>query len=333
MILQTEALNKRIKESDDNLFLIYGEEDFFIELAVNSIKRKYLEKGFEQMDSVRLDFNNKSVDIDKIVENIELPSWSSPRRVVEVVNFDIDKDSADKLPSVLEKIPSGTVLLFVTDKFDKRKKKLYDSFTKNGIVCEVKYLDDTVLSKYIKAGLAKSGLTIDQDAVESIISRYDRSMRKIDSAIRRFSLYCSAVDAKNVTFEIVDELCEPDVHARIFDIMDAVGTGNAAQALVLLDNLIRLKEPLPSIRFMLARHFKELICAKDLNNSREIVSRLGLGGKSFKADKLLRQSRNFRMDKLILLYNLCYRNDYDIKHGNADERASLESFIVLASGK
>ena len=68
MILQTEALNKRIKESDDNIFLIYGEEDFFIELAVNSIKRKYLEKGFEQMDSVRLDFNNKSVDIDKIVE-------------------------------------------------------------------------------------------------------------------------------------------------------------------------------------------------------------------------------------------------------------------------
>ncbi len=40
MIITTDVLNKRIKEADDNLFLIYGEEDFFIELAVNSIRRK-----------------------------------------------------------------------------------------------------------------------------------------------------------------------------------------------------------------------------------------------------------------------------------------------------
>lgn len=331
MLITTDALNKQIRDGEDNLFLLYGEEDFFIELAVNSIKRKYLAKGFEQMDLTRLDFGGKAVITDKITENIELPPWASSRRVVEVINFDFDKDAAEKLPDILSHVPDSTVLLFVTDKIDKRKKKLYDAFTKHGIVCEVKYLEESRLIKFINGNLSKNGITIDPDACESIISRYDSSMRRIDSAIKRLSMYCSATETKNITFDIVDELCEPDVHADIFKIMDAVGEGKADVALVLLDNLIKLKEPLPKIRFMIARHFRELICAKELGNKGELMSRMGARG--FIADKLISQSRNFRMDKLINLYRLCYQNDYDLKHGNADERASLESFIVLASGK
>lgn len=331
MIITTEALNARIRDNEDNLFLLYGEEDFFIDLAVNSIRKKYIEKGFEQMDLSKLDFGGKALSVDKIIENIELPAWSSKKRVVEVINFEFDKDSTEKIPSVLPGIPAGTVLLFVTSTFDKRKKKLLDSFVKNGIVCEVKHLDDTVLSKFIRSGVNKYGLSIEPDAVESIISRYDKSMRRIDSAVKRISMYCSATDTKNIDLDVVEDLCEPDVHARVFDIMDAVGEGDAAKAIVLLDNLIKLKEPLPKIRFMMARHFRELICARELNNKNEMISRMGI--RSFNADKLLRQSRNFSMDRLINLYNLCFKNDYDLKHGTVDERASLESFIVLASGK
>ena len=198
MIITTDALNKRIRDNEDNLFLLYGEEDFFIELAVNSIRRKYLEKGFEQMDSTRLDFNNKGVSVEKVVENIELPAWASKKRVVEVVNFEFDKDSTEKLPSIISKIPEGTVLLFVTASFDKRKKKLLDAFGKNGIVCEVKHLDESVLNKFIQSGVSKQGLTITPDACDSIISRYDKSMRQIDSAVKRISMYCSATDTKNI---------------------------------------------------------------------------------------------------------------------------------------
>lgn len=331
MLINTDALSRQIKDGDDRLFLIYGEEDFFIELAVNSIKRKYLSSGFEQMDLTRLDFGGKSVNPEKVQENIELPPWASSRRVVEVINFDFDKEATENIPDIISHVPESTVLLFVTDKVDKRKKKLFDSFTKNGVVCEVKYLEENRLIKFINSGLSKNGLTIDPDACQSVISRYDSSMRRIDSAVKRLSMYCAATDVKNIDFTIVDELCEPDVHADIFKIMDAVGEGNAAKAMVLLDNLIKLKEPLPRIRFMIARHFRELICAKELANKGELIRRIGARG--FIADKLISQSRNFSMDKLIKLYRLCYQNDYDLKHGEVDERASLESFIVLASGK
>ena len=331
MIITTDVLNKTIKEGNDNLFLIYGEEDYFIQMAVNSIRRKYLTSGFEQMDSVKLDFGGKALNLERITENIELPPWSSPKRVVEIVNFDFDKESTEKIPDIISRIPESTLLLFVTDKVDKRKKKLYDAFVKHGVVCEVKYLDENILMNYIRKGFSKSGLTIDNEAAESIISRYDSSMRRIEASIRRISLYCEATNTGNIDINVVDELCEPDIHADIFKIIDAVGEGDAARALVLLDSLIKLKEPLPRIRFMIARHMRELICAKELRNKAVLVKRTGT--RDFVAAKLIRQSSNYSMDRLIKLYELCYRNDYDLKHGMADERASLESFIVLASGK
>ncbi len=331
MILKTGELSKRIKENEDNLFLIYGEEDFFIERAVNSIKHKYLSKGFETMDYIKLDFNGKSVNVDTIVENIELPPWASSKRIVEVVNFDFDKDSSEKMPGVLSRVPESTLLLFVNTKFDKRKKKLFDTFSKEGVVCEVTYLEESVLNKFISQTFSKSGITIDAEASDSMISRFNSSMRRIDSAIKRISVYCESEGITRVDIKVVDELCEPDVYGDIFKIMDAVGMGDASLALILLDNLIKMKEPLPRIRFMIARHFREMICAKELGNKNAIMNRLG--SRSFVADKLLRQSRNFSMSKLLQLYKLCYKNDYDLKHGEADERASVESFIVLASGK
>lgn len=331
MIVETDVLSKRIRENDDRLFLIYGEEDFFIELAVNSIKKRYISPGFESMDYIKLDFGGKSVSVERISENTELPSWSSPRRVVQVTNFDLDKEASEKIIPVLENIPDSTVLVFVTEKFDKRKKKLFDVFAKNGVVCEVKYWEENKLQAFITKRFSKAGITIEGDACESIISRYDSSMRRIDAAISRITVYCESSGITNVDMAVTDELCEPDVYGDIFRIMDAVGEGNAAFALILLDNLIKMKEPLPRIRFMIARHFRELICAKEIRNRSQLASRTG--ARPFVAGKLIAQSGNFSMNRLLQLYRLCYINDFDLKHGRSDEREALEAFIVLASGR
>ena len=39
------------------------------------------------------------------------------------------------------------------------------------------------------------------------------------------------------------------------------------------------------------------------------------------------------MDMLLMLFHECVKEDNEIKHGNLDDRKSLESFIVLACGK
>ena len=147
MTVTLSDLAKRISSDEDNCFLLYGKEDYYIERAVNSIKKKYLTAGFESMDYIKLDFGGKSVDIEKVSENIELPAWSSLKRVVEVCNFDYEKLDADKTIKLINSVPDSTVVIFRTISIDKRKKKLFEAFDKNGIVSEIDYLDEEIFTE------------------------------------------------------------------------------------------------------------------------------------------------------------------------------------------
>lgn len=331
-IFDIKALGEHIKTNSEStsLYLIFGEEDFFIDMSVASIKKKYLGEGAETMDFVKLDYGGKDCVVDDILSNIELPPWLSPKRIVHVTNFSFPSEP-DELIKALSSIPDTSILIFTTPSFDKRKKSLLNAFKKNGVVAESLYLDDDKLMAWISKSLSKFGLTSNPQAMLSIVSRCDSSMRQISSEVNKIVLYCQGSNETNVTEDTVEMLCPPDIKGSVFNITDAVGSGDAQTALSILENLIIMKEPAIKIRFMLMRHLKQLICAKDLGRKDAIISRLKL--QPFIADKLLRQANRFSMDTLLKLYIECSRQDMEIKHGNLDPRHSLESFIILSCGK
>ena len=330
--LDSKGLSDLIKNDDGKvrLYLIFGEEDFFIDKEIEIIKKKYLGEGAETMDSVKLDFAGKEFDIEKIRENLELPPWMSSKRLVFVKSFEFPSD-ADAVIKLISEVPDSSVLVFVTEKVDKRKKSIMNAFKKNGAIAELNYLDDDKSCKWIAGVLSKAGIQIDMQAALSIVSRCDSSMRKISSEVNKILMYCVGEKVTFVDMELVERICPPDIGGSVFNITDAVGQGDAAKALMILNNLIMMKEPTQRIRFMLLRHLKQLICAKDLGDAGKIASRLKV--QPFVAGKLLTQSSRFQMNTLLMLFNECVKEDYEIKHGTLDDRKSLESFIILACGK
>ncbi|MCR5528544.1 MAG: DNA polymerase III subunit delta [Saccharofermentans sp.] len=330
--LDSKGLSDLIKNDngDLKLILIFGEEDFFIEKEMEIIKKKYLSEGAEQMDYVKFDMAGKEPDIEKIRENLELPSWLSSKRIVVVADFSIPSDT-DEFVSLLASVPNGSLLVFTASKVDKRKKSVMTAFSKNGVIAELNYLEDEKSVKWISHVLSKSSITIDEEAATSIVSRCDKSMRLISSETNKILLYCTGTNTGHVDIGLVEQICPPDIGGSVFNITDAVGQKDARTALDILNNLLMMKEPTQRIRFMLMRHLKHLICAKELGNQSEIASRLKV--QPFVAKKLVSQSSRFNMDALIMLFNECSREDSEIKHGNLDDRKSLESFIVMACGR
>ena len=73
-------------------------------------------------------------------------------------------------------------------------------------------------------------------------------MMVLVNEINKVSLYCQNKGYTEVTPDIVELCCPPDLSGKIFDIMDACGSGNAQKALGTLDKLIANKEPLVKIR-------------------------------------------------------------------------------------
>ena len=330
--LDSKGLSDRIKndQGDLKLILMFGEEDFFIEKEMEIIKKKYLSEGSEQMDYVKLDLAGKEPDIEKIRENLELPAWMSSKRIVTVSDFAIPSDT-DDLVKLLSSVPDGSLLVFTAPKIDKRKKSVVSAFAKYGVIAELNYLEEEKSVKWISNFLSKSNITIDEEAASSIVSRCDKSMRLISSEANKIMLYCIASKTSHVDLSLVEEICPPDINGSVFNITDAVGQKDANTALSILNNLLIMKEPTQRIRFMLLRHLKHLICAKELGDQSTIASRLKV--QPFVAKKLVSQASRFNMDTLIMLFNECIREDSEIKHGNLDDRKSLESFIILACGK
>ncbi|MCQ2466075.1 MAG: DNA polymerase III subunit delta [Clostridia bacterium] len=333
--LSVDELVKQIKVKNlPSLLLIYGQEDYFCENSVRLIRKAYISEGSEQMDYVKLDFESKGFDLDKVIDNSQLPPWLSTKRVVLVRNSGIfsvadpKKDLATSFEKFASSIPDTTIVVFWEDAIDKRKKGILKTFETKGIVCESPFLNDVSIASKISGLLGRYELKITNDAVDSLISRSDKSMRLILNEISKILLYCQANKISLIDMEVIDMLCAPDVKGSIFDLTDSISTGNAGIALSIVDNLITLKEPVAKIKFMLAKHIRQLICAKELKSSDLITRELGIH--PYSAQKLAQQAPKFTMDKLLSLYAQCAKSDFDFKQGKMDERHSLEILLVLA---
>ncbi|MCQ2482174.1 MAG: DNA polymerase III subunit delta [Clostridia bacterium] len=343
-IIDISAFNKVVKSDVDfKVVLLYGEEEYLINNAVNVLKRKYLTSESEQMDCCVLDYDNKSVAANEFLTDVEsnimIPAWMSRKRMVIVRNIDIfafnsnDKEFFERAGDIFEKIPKEAVLIFTADKIDKRKKSILNLFLVNGYAVEANLLDDDKLAAYIRRQLSSQNVTIDEAAVNSLISRCDKKLRAVATEINKLLLYCEGKGISAIDGNLIETMCPPDIRGSVFDITDAIGSGNPAKALLILNtlisNLMITKEPPTKIRAMFNKQIKQLICAKELGNEKEIISRMKVH--PFVAKKLNAQARSFTMETLLELYSKCGKMDADIKHGLIEERQALEMLIVLSS--
>jgi DNA polymerase-3 subunit delta len=255
----------------------------------------------------------------------------SPKRLVVIKQSGVpNKELTDKDIEILSDIPSSVVVVFCEDAADSRK-KAFKSFLQYGTVASMSGFEEDELTGWIGNRFGKEGLKIGFEAANSMASRCANNMMELVNEINKLTLYCQGKGYSEITPDIVELCCPQDLSGKIFDIMDACGSGNASTALGTLDKLIANKEPLPRIRVSIVNHIKALIMAKEAGNAARLVDRTGMN--DFRAKKLVAQAQNFSMKGLISLYLAASDSDSEFKHGLIDERYSLEIILVKASAR
>ncbi len=326
-------LAKISKEPDSlGLMLLYGTEDYMIDGAISMLKKACLGEGAEDMDYAVIDTRTgDKFDMGKLEELISMPPWMSPKRLIVVKQSGIPgKELSDKDLEILKNIPSSAAVVFFEDTVDSRK-KAFKAFLQYGTVASMSGFEEDELTGWISNRFAKENLRIGFEAANSMSSRCAGNMMELVNEINKLTLYCQNKHYTEVTPDIVELCCPPDLSGKIFDIMDACGSGNAQIALGTLDKLIANKEPLPRIRVSIINHLKALIMAKEAGNADLLVRRTGMN--EFRAKKLVSQAGSFQMKRLIDLYLAASDSDSEFKHGLIDERYSLEIILVKASAR
>ena len=333
-VLNSRQMLAKINQEPDSLGLVlmYGTESYMIDGAVSMLKKVCIGEGAEDMDYAVIDTRTgDKFDMGKLEELISMPPWMSPKRLVVVKQSGLPgRELSDKDLEILKNIPSSVVVVFFEETADSRK-KAFKAFQQYGTVAAMSGFEEDELAGWISKKFAKDNIRIGFEAANSMASRCSNNMMELVNEINKLTLYCQGKGYTEVTPDIVELCCPPDLSGKIFDIMDACGSGNAKIALGTLDKLIANKEPLARIRVSIVNHIKALIMAKEAGNANVLIDRTGMN--DFRARKLVSQANNFSMKGLISLYLTASDSDSEFKHGLIDERYSLEIILVKASAK
>ena len=136
-------------------------------------------------------------------------------------------------------------------------------------------------------------------------------------------------DRDEITKEDVDEIACVQVNGQIFQMMDAVASGDQKRAMKLYRDLLELRESAMSILYLLSRHFNILLQINDLGSgvsNGEIARKVGIP--PFSVGRYQSQSRHFSTAKLKEMLEQCVETEYLFKRGRIEDQIGVELLLV-----
>ena len=224
-------------------YLFEGEEEFTKKTALKMIREKATGGDFAAMNDTRL----MDPAPDELIAAAETLPFMSDRRFVEVRDSamlqsgkakDYDEDDAVKrLNDYFDHLPESTVIVFfVHGKADGRK-KLYQVLKKKAVIVSFDPLDDRELAQWIASTLKKEGKKISLATCQKLWFSAGRDLTLLYNEIGKLAAY--AGDREEITDGDVDAVCVRSTEYKVFDMADALFSGQGGKALRMLEALLR----------------------------------------------------------------------------------------------
>lgn len=333
MELNYDMLNKNIDTKLNSIYLLYGEEQYLIEMTVNKIKKKFGEKILG-INYILIDETN----IDDLISNLEMPAFGYDKKLIIVKNSGLlKKDGRKKSGSPIQEkvseyiknnyelIEESVILVFIDQEADKNI--VYEEISKNGIICKIEELKPFQLVKKLKQICSLYKVNVDDVTLNYLIETSGTSLQNLINEIRKLIEY--AGENGKITIDDMNNLSIKQMESVIFELTDNLAIRKIDKALEIFDNLIYQKEPVQKILITLYNHFKKLyLCAIAIEKNKDIVFSLSLKpNQTFLVTKYKNQVSHFKKTELKDILNAFIELDYNSKNGKIDTDIGLRSIL------
>lgn len=333
MILTYDALDKNIIEGIKPLYLLYGDEQYLIDTAINRIKKKFGEL-VQGINYIIVDETN----IESLISDIESPAFGYDKKLIIVKNSGLfKKDGRRKTGSPIQEkiaeyiknnmdiIEELVTLVFCEGEADKNI--VFEAIEKNGIVCNIEELKPYQLVKKLKGVCNLYKVNVDEMTLNYLVETSGTNLQNLMNEIRKLIEY--AGENGTITVEAVNMLSIKQMESVIFDLTDNLATKKIDKALEVLDNMIYQKEPLQRILVTLYNHFKKVyLCTIAVKNNKDIVNSLNLKpNQTFLVQKYKKQASYFKESTLRKLLDEFVELDFNYKSGKIDLDIGLRSIL------
>ena len=310
-----------------SVLLFEGEEENLKQAAFRQLEKHLLPAGMEQMNESVLE----DPDTDRLIAEAETLPFLAERRLLVIRDHPALSGRAeadDRLISYLPSVPSSVVLLFLcTGKPDGRK-KLYSAVRKlNGIV-SFSALRGGELTSFVAASFRAAGKECDERTAEYLVFTSGDDTSMLLNEIAKISSYAGS--RPDVTAGDVSAVATPSTECTVFQMIDAVVTGQKGRALVLLRNQLLSGTDRMNILALLLRQFRLLQHIKIMQyekKSRDFI-RNALGVSPYALEQDLRQASAYTGGQVKKAVSLCFDTEYAVKSGRCQQESALDALIL-----
>ncbi len=308
------------------LYLLVGEESFLIEESLRVIKKSSLEDGPSDFNADT--FYCPEDKVENVRDTVEMLPMMCPRRLVVYKDVQILKDKDwGQLNPIIESPVDTTCFVLVASKIDKRK-KYYKKLQQKGVIVELKRPYDNQVPMWIDYIVGKLGLSIGQEARALIQQFVGSNLSEVQSEIGKIHVYLG--DRSLIETEDVLKVISRSKIESVFDLANAIGRNDRAQALTCMANLLEYGQSEVGALALISRHIRILSILRE-------GSRAGLSGQRLSAkagvpnfflNEYIGQTKMWTDKKIHKTIHALEETDKALKSSPISSHIWLENFII-----
>jgi DNA polymerase-3 subunit delta len=335
------------EKATPTFYLLYGDEDMARTDAVKKIRASM--GSSTEADLNISEYDGESASVHEILNAARSFPFLADKRLVIVRGLiahltrkgagEAAKKDMETLLETLPNLPNYARLVLVERenlRKDSKLVKLASSHEKG--YCKHFEAPKDSTDWILKRAKNEYNATMELDAARALASVTGSDLRRADNELVKLVSYVEGerpINEKDVI------LLTPYVaEANVFDMVDALATGNGARALTLLNTSLEQdpSDPGFGLLALITRQFRLLLLTREHLASggsavgSAIAEAIGINS-SWQAEKLSKQSRAFSVSELEKVYRRLQKYDQDIKTGRIEIRLALDLFIASMTTK
>lgn len=323
--LSLTDLDRTLREGVRPLYLLLGAEVYLRRVAAQNITEAALSRTLlrEFNESA---FSLLSDPVQTAIAAAEQLPMMSDMRVVRIRDFaKLREADEERLISYLNNPSPTTVMIFIADELDKRKKSsksLLDACT----VVDFSPLKDAEAKNWASRHLKELKIAADDRVLNELIRLVGTDVQTLFNELEK--LASAAADTGRITLELVDELIGRSRELSNFELSNHLLAGNRKKALETLHRLLEDgAEPVMLIG-LIAGNYHRLALGKHLlatGGRNEVFRNISLP--PFKRDSYISTLQRSSATKIARGIQLTAAADLAIKTSQATPRLQLEMLI------
>ena len=326
--LKSDLKNKQL----DRVYIFHGEEMFLLGHYLGQMKKLLVDPLTESFNYHRL--NSENFDIRAFadaVENFPMMAESTFIRVDDVDLFKLPEDDRAKMCDILSDIPDWCSVVFTYEtvawKPDKRLKKLWECVEKHSLIVEFAKQDQRDLVAWVSRHFAAHKKRIATDLCIYLIEITDGTMTSLNGEIEKICAYSGADEIRKSD---IDAVTEPVLDAVVFQMTDMLSAGRYGDALVKLQQLLKMQQEALPILGAIGGHFRRIGAARTLLDYGKTAYDLQkmYAIQDFAARKVMDAARRFSPAFCKKASQLILETDYRMKTSFDDSERLLEMLIL-----